>query len=254
MVQKELFEPLCRSESPVEDWTIPNIKTINSEGRLIAIGDIHGCSTALRTLVEAINPRPHDTIVALGDYVDWGPDSRGVIDLLISLSKICNLIPLMGNHEELLLEAVESESKLRSWLDCGGEETLASYPYLGGSDFIPKDHVQFIRNCRDFYETPTHIFVHANYDPMLPLDRTGRTRLGWEFIDTNQLQPHFSGKTVVVGHTPQVGGNVLDLVFLVCIDTDCSRGGWLTALDVETGSVLQANHEAQIRRSVLPYS
>ena len=242
-------ESSCRLESPLEDPAIPDIKTTNSEGRLIAIGDIHGCSAALHALLEAVGPRPNDTIVTLGDYVDWGPDSRGVIELLLGLSKICNLIPLMGNHEELLLEAVESESKLRSWLDCGGEETLASYPYLGGSDFIPKEHVQFIRNCRDFYETSTHIFVHANYDPRLPLARTGGTKLRWEFIDTNQLQPHVSGKTVVVGHTPQASGLVLDLEFLVCIDTDCSRGGWLTAFDVQSRGVIQANQEGQIRNS-----
>lgn len=223
----------------------------SGEGRLIAIGDIHGCSIALRTLLEAIAPRPQDTIVTLGDYVDWGPDSRSVIEQLIALSERCNLVPLLGNHEELLLDAVESESKLRSWLDLGGEETLKSYPYDGGEDMIPKEHVEFIRKCRDFYETSTHIFVHANYDPWLPLDQTGRTTLGWTFLDDDQLRMHVSGKTVMVGHTPQTSGLVLDRGFLVCIDTDCSRGGWLTALDVHSRGVTQANQDGQTRTSVL---
>lgn len=230
---------------------MPEFKALSLEERLIAIGDIHGCSVALRTLLEAIAPRPQDTIVTLGDYVDWGPDSRGVIEQLIALSERCNLIRLLGNHEEMLLDAVDSESKLRGWLNLGGEETLQSYPYLGDSDMIPKEHVQFIRNCRYFHETSTHIFVHANYDPWLPLDKTGRTTLGWTFLDDDQLRMHFTRKTVVVGHTPQVTGLVLDRGFLVCIDTDCSRGGWLTALDVHNRVVTQANQEGQMRTSVL---
>jgi serine/threonine protein phosphatase 1 len=65
---------------------------------------------------------------------------------------------------------------------------------------------------------------------------------------------HFSGKTVVVGHTPQVSGLVLDRGFLICIDTDCSRGGWLTALDVHSRVVTQANQDGQIRIAVLDQS
>jgi serine/threonine protein phosphatase 1 len=215
--------------------------------RTIAIGDIHGCSTAFRTLIEAIDPRPEDTIVTLGDYIDWGPDSRRVIDLLIDLSSRCNLVPLLGNHEEMLLAALESRSELRYWLKFGGQEALNSYQYNGGREMIPEDHVRFIRRCRDFYETPTHIFVHANYDPRLPMDRISGTKLRWEHIDSKGQQPHDSGKVVVVGHTPQVGGEILDLGFLMCIDTDCSRGGWLSALDVRTGRVFQANQRGELR-------
>lgn len=223
----------------------------SSNGRLIAIGDIHGCSTALRALIEAIAPRPQDTIVTLGDYVDYGPDSRRAVELLIGLSERCNLVTLKGNHEEMILEAIESESMMRSWVRCGGAETLKSYAYVGDSDFLPKKHIQFIRNCRSFYETPTHIFVHANYDPSLPLEQTDRSILGWRSIDENQPRMHVSGKTVVVGHTPQVNGLVLDRGFLICIDTDCSRGNWLTALDVRSRQVTQANQQGQIRTSVL---
>jgi serine/threonine protein phosphatase 1 len=216
-------------------------------GRLFAVGDIHGCSTALRTLIEAIDPRPQDTIVTLGDYIDWGPDSRGVIDLLIDLSGRCNLVPLLGNHEEMLLAALESGSELRYWLKFGGEETLNSYRYDGGRDMIPEDHVRFLRSCRDFHETPTHIFVHANYDQRLPMERIGGTKLRWEHIDPEGQRPHFSGKTVVVGHTPQVGGELLDTGFLLCIDTDCSRGGWLTAIVIGNERVIQSNQRGEVR-------
>jgi serine/threonine protein phosphatase 1 len=83
--------------------------------RTFAIGDIHGCATALRTLVEAIDPRPGDTIVVLGDVIDWGPDSRDCVRQLIELSNRCHFILILGNHEEMLFSALESESQLRSW-------------------------------------------------------------------------------------------------------------------------------------------
>jgi serine/threonine protein phosphatase 1 len=114
-----------------------------ASGRTIAIGDIHGCSTALHALIAEIDPRPEDTIVTLGDYIDWGPDSRGVIDLLIGLSRRCRLLPLLGNHKEMLLAALESGSELRYWPMFGGEETLNSYEYDGGAEMIPEAHVRF---------------------------------------------------------------------------------------------------------------
>ncbi len=149
--------------------------------RLFAIGDIHGCSKALETLIEAIDPQPDDTIVTLGDYVDYGPDSRSVIDQLIRLSRRCRLVPLFGNHEELLLGALESDSALRSWLDLGGDQTLLSYPY-DGVNIIDPNHVEFIRGCLDYFETEDFIFAHANCDPDLPMDRQPSLKLRWEFL------------------------------------------------------------------------
>ena len=71
--------------------------------RVIAIGDVHGCSVALRRLIEVIQPDARDTVVTLGDYINRGPDSRGVINQLISLREQCNYFPLLGNHDQLLL-------------------------------------------------------------------------------------------------------------------------------------------------------
>ena len=73
--------------------------------RTIAIGDIHGCSAALDALLKTIRPRPEDRIVTLGDYINRGPDSRGVIERLIELKDRCRLVPLLGNHDQMLLEA-----------------------------------------------------------------------------------------------------------------------------------------------------
>jgi serine/threonine protein phosphatase 1 len=218
-----------------------------AKGRLFAIGDIHGCSTALGVLIREIAPRPDDTVIVLGDFVDYGPDTKSVVERLMELRGQCDLITLLGNHEEMLVTALDHPSEINYWLDCGGKPTLESYGYRPGGVLIPSDHARFIRGCRDYYETETHIFVHANYDHSLPMNRIARTKLRWESIVPTRLCAPFSGKQVIVGHTPQVNGEVLDLGFLVCLDTDCSRGGWLSALEVGTGRVIQTNQEGEVR-------
>ncbi len=224
-------------------------KESRSPGRLFAVGDIHGCSTALRALIGAIDPCPEDTIVVLGEFIDFGPDSKGVIEQLVGLSQRCNLIVVMGNHEEMLLAALDSRSEFKSWLYCGGETTLDSYGVGRGLDLIPDAHIRFIRGCRDYFETGTHIFVHASYDHRLPMDRIGSMKLRWEFLEPHRQCRHFSGKRVVMGHMPQVSGEVLDLGFLVCIDTDCSRDGWLTSLEVERGRAVQVDQRGEVREA-----
>ena len=216
--------------------------------RLFAIGDIHGCNVALRALIEAIDPTLDDTIVVLGDVIDWGPDSRGCVEQLIDLAGRCQFILVRGNHEEMLYAALESQSELRYWLNFGGDETLKSYPYRGGDEFIDREHVRFLKaRARDFYETEEFIFVHASYDPNKPMGQQSNTMLQWEHAHPEHMRPHFSGKPVVAGHTPQTNGEPLDLGFLMLIDTDCSRGGWLTALDVRNGVVTQANERGEVR-------
>ncbi len=217
--------------------------------RTIAIGDIHGCSTALRALIEEIQPSPDDLIIVLGDFIDCGPDSNGVIDQLISLASRCRLVTLLGNHEEMLINALESKSEFRYWLKLGGKQTLDSYcTYRTDIEVIPAEHVRFIRGCVNYFETDAHIFVHANYNPDIPVNLFSALTLRWNAIKPAELRPHFSGKTVVVGHTPQVTGEILDLGFLIGIDTDCFRGGWLTGLDVATGEFIQAAQEGQVVR------
>src|SRR5262249_60338380 len=89
--------------------------------RKIAIGDVHGCSRALETLLATIRPRPDDVIVTLGDYVNRGPDSRGVLDRLIVLERRCHLVPLLGNHDQKLLAPKAGEAGGPfDWLDMGG--------------------------------------------------------------------------------------------------------------------------------------
>jgi serine/threonine protein phosphatase 1 len=147
---------------------------------LFAIGDIHGCSVALRALIEAIEPEHDDTIVVLGDVIDWGPDSRDCVRQLIELSGLCQFVLVRGNHEEMLFAALESRSELRYWLNFGGDETLKSYPYQGGDEFIDREHVRFLKSqARDYYETDEFIFVHASYDPNKPMsEQSNSSRCG----------------------------------------------------------------------------
>ncbi len=218
--------------------------------RLFAIGDIHGCNLALKALIKAIDPQPDDTIVVLGDVIDWGPDSRDCVQQLIDLSGRCQFILVRGNHEEMLFAALESQSELRYWLNFGGEETLKSYPYRGGDEIMDRDHVRFLKNqARDFYETDEFIFVHASYDPNKPMSQQSNTTLQWEHVHPEQMRSHFTGKMVIAGHTPQTSGEPLELGFLKLIDTDGSRGGWLTALEVRRGEIIQANQSGEMRRT-----
>jgi serine/threonine protein phosphatase 1 len=216
--------------------------------RTIAIGDIHGCRVALDTLLDAIKPRAEDTIVTLGDYIDRGHDSRGVIDRLLDLRRRCTLVPLLGNHEQMLLEALIDPSCRRAWLEFGGVATLASYGENDDFGAVPGEHVEFMQSCLDYHETPTHLFLHASYGEGLPLDEQSDYHLRWESLRDRVPGPHVSGKVAVVGHTSQKTGEVLDLGHLICIDTYCHGGGWLTALDVGAGRIWQASDAGRLRR------
>jgi len=222
-----------------------------SGARTIAIGDIHGCSTALRALLEAAAPRRKDTVVTLGNYIDHGPDTQGVVRLLLGLVSRCTLVPLMGDHEEMFLAALECRDDLGSWLESGGEQTLRSY----GVDHpraVPQPHRSFLNGCEGYHETGTHLFIHAGYQPDLYLSKQPGSVLRRRPLDGEWPGPHASGKVAVVGHTPQKGGDILDLGHLVCIDTFCHGGGWLTALDVGSGRWWQANEQGEVRQGRLP--
>ncbi|QGJ68568.1 Metallophosphoesterase [Planctomycetales bacterium 10988] len=217
--------------------------------RTIAIGDIHGCILALRALLARINPQPDDLLVFLGDYIDRGPDSRSVISELIELrrSGTCRVVTIMGNHEEMMLSAVPyfGQNDWHYWMDAGGKQTLASYD--NEAENIPTDHLEFIFSCARYYETPTHLFTHGCYEPDLNMDEQSDYELRWVSLRERIPGRHRSGKQAILGHTSQKDGEVLDLGHLVCIDTFCYGGGWLTALEVHTQEVWQFDREGNPR-------
>ena len=216
--------------------------------RTIAIGDIHGCAKALNALLDAIEPEEDDTVVTLGDYIDRGPDARGVIDRLLRLEEQCILVPLLGNHEVMMMASREDATQLSFWLQYGGRETLESYGGMEGSfDEIPEAHFDFIGRCAIYHETDEYIFVHANYAANIPLAKQSEMLLLWEHLGEDEPRPHCSGKTIIVGHTPQFDGEIQDRGHLIVLDTYCFGDGWLTAMDVPTRRVWQANMDGKLR-------
>lgn len=199
---------------------------------MIAIGDIHGHSNALAKLLNLIEPNECHTIVTLGDCVNRGPDTRGVLEQLIKLRETCNLICVLGNHEETMLEARKNYYARSRWEEMGGFETLMSYGSEGHIADIPKSHWCFLETFVPYHETDNFIFVHANYNWYTPMDEQPASLLRWTGLDDAPPKQHVSGKKVICGHSP---GPVRDLGFCLCIDTGCGFGGPLTAANLLTG-------------------
>jgi serine/threonine protein phosphatase 1 len=224
--------------------------------RTLAIGDILGCLAALKTLLDYVAPAADDRLVLLGDYVDRGPDSRGVLDLVIGLHARGGVVALRGNHDQMMAEARGAPKGDRHmWLACGGRATLQSYgvesPESSDLKEIPESHWTFLESdCLDWYETETHFFVHANAYPDMPLDEQPRYMLLWEKLYVPCR--HISGKVMICGHTRQPDGKPLNRGATVCIDTGAYEDdGWLSCLDVGTGQFWQANQRGERRDGML---
>ena len=217
--------------------------------RHFAIGDIHGCLTALQVLERELVFGDGDTVVTLGDYVDRGPDSRGVIDLLLDLRKRCRVVALRGNHEIMMLRARNDRAFLLNWIAFGGDTTLDSYGATGFQN-VPESHWDFLASTIRYHETEQDFFVHANVHPELSLEDQPDDNLFWEHI-SGAISPHVSGRRMICGHTAQVSGLPLDLGHAVCLDTWACGDGWLTCLETGSGMYWQANQQGELRRGSL---
>jgi serine/threonine protein phosphatase 1 len=221
-----------------------------------AIGDIHGRSDLLAELLSLIeqdaaaSDTTTKTLVFLGDYVDRGPDSRGVIDLLTTgLPSSFKTHFLKGNHEEFLLDFLADPSSLDGWLRNGGEETLRSYdvdvdgleacraPPMAWQaalqDVLPKAHRRFLETLELKRVVGDYVFVHAGLRPGVPLEDQEPDDLLWIrhlFLD---CQEPFE-KVVVHGHTPDRAPVVR--TNRIGIDTGAVFSGCLTALRLENGT------------------
>jgi serine/threonine protein phosphatase 1 len=128
-----------------------------------AFGDIHGCLTQLQRLVELCERDAGTqkiTFIFLGDYIDRGPDSRGVLDFLIDLQTWSpdEIVCLRGNHEDLLLSAIDDEANEPNWLINGGTSTLYSYRVASPIDIPPK-HIAWLRSLPTFHDDGKRFFV-----------------------------------------------------------------------------------------------
>lgn len=220
-------------------------------GHLVyAVGDIHGRADLLAQMLRLVadDAAPLDAdrrhIIFLGDYIDRGPDSRGVIDLALDgLPQGFDGVYLKGNHEELLLDFLEEGDGLPLWLANGADATLASYGVdIGGLVDASADdeawRAAFVaalpETHRNFYETlglmaafGGYVFVHAGVRPRVPLDRQNPHDLIWirdEFLSSDEDL----GKVVVHGHTP--GPAPVIRPNRIGIDTLAWKSGRLTAL------------------------
>ncbi|PQO30756.1 serine/threonine protein phosphatase [Blastopirellula marina] len=204
--------------------------------RLIAIGDIHGHAAALLSLLELIQPTTEDTIVTLGDYVNRGPKSGQVLEILSSLDQAYRHIAILGNHDDMMLESRNDPHAEGRWMYQGGDFTLESYALQAAITDVPDHHWDFLAACLPIFETDQFIFTHANYCWYSQLSEQPSRLLRWTAIEEEPPQAHVSGKTFIVGHSP---GEIRDLGFCRCLDTGCGLGGVLTAMDVTSRQIWQ---------------
>lgn len=214
----------------------------------LVMGDIHGCRRALGTMLDLVAPGADDLIVTLGDYVDRGPDSKGVIELLLGLKKSHRLVHLRGNHEIQMIRALETRRDRERFLSdlCGGQDTLHSY---GGSfDGVPEEHWEFMRSAELYHELEDHILVHAGLEAERAIAEQDRETFYYHRFHGQQR--HCSGKVIVCGHTIQ-GDLPTDLGYAICLDTCAYGGGWLSALDLDSGRIWQTNEAGKTREMTL---
>ena len=219
---------------------------------LYAIGDIHGCITALKTLFAQGVIQKDDRVIFLGDYTDRGPDSKGVLDWLIENSRHYQFEFILGNHDLMMQSARTDRQELLWWLQFGGDATLDSYAVdneLNWHEKVPSSHWTFIDQCKPFLEIDDYIFVHAGLMPGVALADQHDHDLYWRKYEEPEM--YVPDKQVICGHTSRKNGKVHDFGHTICIDTYAYGGQWLTCLNVESGEYLQANEEGVVQKGDL---
>lgn len=159
--------------------------SLMTSSRTIVIADIHGCNLTFRKLIFGqIRLVKSDILYLLGDYIDRGPDSSGVVETILDLKEEgYNVMPIKGNHEQLFIGTLQSPiiERVAEWLDNGGYTTLKSYGVIDTRD-LPYDHLLFLKCLPLYLSTETHIFVHAGLDFCLvdPLSDKGEKSMLWK--------------------------------------------------------------------------
>ncbi|ADM09609.1 hypothetical protein PB2503_07769 [Parvularcula bermudensis HTCC2503] len=212
---------------------------------LVAIGDIHGRLDLLDRLLPKISEHLDGRaarLVFLGDYIDRGPDSAGVLDRLIGVREsFSDCVFLKGNHEEALLDFLAAPEEMASWLGWGGDATLLSYG-LDTDEFedikalrdafaaaLPDDHFRFLLDLELFHRAAPYQFVHAGLNPDLPFDRQIERDLLWirdRFFNANPKS--FGDWVIVHGHTPVDAPD--NLSWRINVDTGAVWSSQLTAV------------------------
>ncbi len=220
---------------------------MQSAANFFAIGDIHGCAEELKTLLHKLDLGPNSTILFLGDYVDRGPDSKGVIETILDLSQIYKVITLKGNHEWLFSQYLANpDDPLASsnFILNGGSNTLASYSEDGLGYQIPYSHRAFLAGLQVCHSTESHFYVHAGVPPGFEfsgeIDAKTAHQFLWirsAFLDSTVQWP----KIVVHGHTPVSNPEILPN--RINLDTGCVFGRRLTAMNMVTGELFSVERD-----------
>lgn len=186
--------------------------------RYIAITDIHGELAKLENLLSKLELREDDTFVFMGDYIDRGPDSRGVVEKIIGLGETYRCVYLIGSHEYALLHSKSDDYYNYLFWNYGGPATVKSY---GGSfDNILNIHGDFFRSLEFYYLTDDYLFVHAGINPDYPLEEQDETDLVYirgKFIYSKHKLP----QKIIFGHTEFDGPYITD--DKICIDLGCGK-------------------------------
>lgn len=210
--------------------------------RCYVIGDIHGCRDELRYLIDGLPLEVGDRLVFLGDYIDRGPDSKGVVSYLLELKDYAlamDLVFLRGNHEDMLMSYLGLPGQHGDmFFYNGGSETFASYGLTASRPTadqalaaIPRSHLDFYQSLIDYYIMGEILCVHAGIHPLKPLELQTQDEVLWirdQFIYSSHSLPY----TVLFGHTPQKEV-YFNLPYKVGLDTGLVYGGALSCLETE---------------------
>ena len=202
---------------------------MNENGKSFIVGDLHGCSDMLEEMLNIIPWNPEkDNLIFIGDYIDRGKDSKGVIDILLKLMESSSKVQcLLGNHESLFLEYFYGRSE-NSFILNGGGATLNSYR-VKDKIYIPPEHVTFIRSLKTLIELDNYYIVHAGLKPGVEIEKQTIKDKIWireEFI----FSDYDFGKKVIFGHTPFPAPYIVS--GKIGLDTGAVFGNKLTCIEL----------------------
>ena len=203
-----------------------------NKGNIFIIGDIHGCLNMLKRLIDKILWQPHqDRLIFLGDYIDRGEDSKGVVNFLLKLADISPQVDfLMGNHEMMFLDYLANRNRSRFVVN-GGDRTIKSYRKNNpdNEEEVPENHLRFFQGLRLFLELDDFYIVHAGFKPNVSI--TKQTHLDMLWIRDPFIYSKYNfGKKVIYGHTPFKEPYIMNNK--IGIDTGAVYGNKLTCLEI----------------------
>lgn len=201
--------------------------------RTIIIGDIHGCLEMLKRLIDKLSWRPdEERLIFLGDYIDRGDDSKGVVDYILSLKNCSSRVDcLIGNHESAFIDYLNGKDR-RVFLLNGGVTTLQSYQANrpeGVNDLVPESHIKFFYSLKRYIELQDYYVVHAGFRPGVLIEEQTLEDMTW-IRDSFIYSDYNFGKKVIFGHTPFYEPLVMENK--IGLDTGAVYGNRLTSLEL----------------------